>query len=345
MFQPDQWSVAFAAFLFGLAALIIGVFGRSLTLLADRLADRTGLGEALTGAFFLGAATSLPEIATTSTAAATGHAELAVSNALGGIAAQTVFLVLADISYRRANLEHAAASIANVMQGALVVVLLTLPILGFLTPNLGWQNIHLVTPFMFGTYIYGLHLVFRAQNAPMWRPEHTPETRLDEPDSNISQSPALKVLWLQFLAVGLIVGLGGWVVAHAGIVISARTGLSETVVGTIFTAVSTSLPELVTVITAVRHGALTLAVGGVLGGNAFDTLLVAISDVVHSEGSIYVHIPEHLLFLSALTILMTGILLMGLVQREKHGVGNIGFESFFILTIYVGGITYMVFHH
>ncbi|MDR4495003.1 MAG: hypothetical protein MRJ99_11260 [Nitrospirales bacterium] len=140
-------------------------------------------------------------------------------------------------------------------------------------------------------------------------------------------------------------GLGGWLVAHAGIVISARTGLSETVVGTLFTAVSTSLPELVTVMTAVRHGALTLAVGGVLGGNAFDTLLVAISDVIHKDGSIYVHIPEHLLFLSALTILMTGILLMGLVQREKHGVGNIGFESFLILSIYVGGITYMVLHH
>ena len=185
MLQPEQWSIDFAAFLFGLGALSIGVFGRWLTLLADRLADQTGLGEALTGALFLGAATSLPEIATTSTAAATRHAELAVSNALGGIAAQTVFLVLADISYRRANLEHAAASIANIMQGALATVLLSLPILGYLTPGLSWQNVHVVTPFMFGTYVYGLHLVFRSQAAPMWRPENTPETRLDEPTKEI----------------------------------------------------------------------------------------------------------------------------------------------------------------
>jgi cation:H+ antiporter len=43
----------------------------------------------------------------------------------------------------------------------------------------------------------------------------------------------------------------------------------------------------------------------------------------------------------ALTILMTGILLMGLVRREKHGIANIGFESFFILVLYIGMIAFL----
>lgn len=55
------------------------------------------------------------------TAAYEGYPKLAVSNTIGGIAAQTAFLAIADIDYRKANLEHAAASIANMMQGTLLV--------------------------------------------------------------------------------------------------------------------------------------------------------------------------------------------------------------------------------
>ncbi len=105
-----------------------------------------------------------------------------------------------------------------------------------------------------------------------------------------------------------------------------------------FTAVSTSLPELVTTIAAVRQGALTLGVGGVIGGNCFDLLLLAFSDLAYRQGSIYTAIANRQIFVMALTMLMTGILLLGLLEREKHGMGNIGFESVLILLIYGGGI-------
>ena len=49
-----------------------------------------------------------------------GHAGLAVSNAFGGIATQTACLAIADIVYRRANLEHAAASVDNLVVCAFV---------------------------------------------------------------------------------------------------------------------------------------------------------------------------------------------------------------------------------
>ena len=83
---------AIAAFV-GLAA-VIAVAGTFLTRIADRLADVTGLGEALVGGILLGGVTSLSGITTSVTAAAEGHPELAFSNAIGGIAAQTVFLAV-----------------------------------------------------------------------------------------------------------------------------------------------------------------------------------------------------------------------------------------------------------
>jgi cation:H+ antiporter len=63
----------------------------------------------------VGAVTSLPGLVTSVVGAADGDASFAVSNSLGGIAAQTSFLALADLTYRRANLEHAAASLPNLL--------------------------------------------------------------------------------------------------------------------------------------------------------------------------------------------------------------------------------------
>ena len=124
----------------------------------------------------------------------------------------------------------------------------------------------------------------------------------------------------------------------AFLAIAAQTGMTESVVGGLFTAVSTSLPKLVTTVAAMRRGALTLGVGGVIGGNCFDLLLLAFSDVAYRGGSIYSASANCQIFVMALTILMTGILLLGLLQRQKKGIGNIGFESFLILLLYASSI-------
>jgi cation:H+ antiporter len=132
------------------------------------------------------------------------------------------------------------------------------------------------------------------------------------------------------------------VVAITGIRIADQTGLSETAVGSLLTAIATSLPELVTSVAAVRQGSLTLAVGGIIGGNAFDTLFAAVADIAYRPGSIYHAITERQVFLIVLTILLISILLMGLIRREKRGIAGIGFESFFILLIYAGAVVFLV---
>ena len=150
-------------------------------------------------------------------------------------------------------------------------------------------------------------------------------------------------LWLQFVSYSVIVGLAGWVLSRTGMVIVTTTDLSEGLVGGVFTAVSTSLPELVIAITAVRLKSLTLAVGDIIGGNAFDTLFIAVSDIAYREGSIYANVSAIEQFWLAMTILMTGILLMGLLHRERHGIANIGWESFLVFLLYIGSLLYIAF--
>jgi cation:H+ antiporter len=324
--------------LFVIAVLVIAFAGTRMAKIADRLADATGLGEAFVGALFLGGSTSLAGIVTSITAAANNHPELAVSNALGGIAAQTVFLGVADIAYRQANLEHAAASAATLMQATVLVTLLAIPLLAMAGPPVEVLGIHPATLLIPVAYFFGLRLVSEAQTRPMWSPRRTDKTRVDEPAIDETERPQL-TMWLQFATLAVIIAIAGYSVGEAGVSISVHTGLSESLVGSLLTAICNSLPELVTTVAAVRQGALTLAVGGVIGGNSFDVLLLAFSDLAYRQGSIYHALAGQQVFVVALTILMTGVLLLGLLRREKHGIGNIGFESVLVLILYLSGFS------
>ena len=92
-----------------------------------------------------------------------------------------------------------------------------------------------------------------------------------------------------------------------------------------------------TTIAAVRRGALQLAVGGIIGGNSFDTLFIAASDAAYGEGSIYAAITGEQTLIIALSVVMTAILLMGLLRRQRQGPGHIGFETIALLLAYLGG--------
>ncbi|HSO07405.1 MAG TPA: sodium:calcium antiporter [Pelomicrobium sp.] len=329
-----QLPLAANAALFTLAAVVIGVAGWKLAATANEIAERTGLGQALTGAVFLGAATSLSGTVTSVTAAAAGHGELAFSNAIGGIAAQTAFLAVADMTYARANLEHAAASVANIMQGTLLVAMLGLVLAGMTAPPVAWWGVHPVCYVLPVAYVLGVRMVSRAHTEPMWRPQRTAETREDAPAKR-RQYRGLARLWLRFIVLAAPVAVAGWVVAESGVALARQTGLSQSAVGALFTAVATSFPELVTCLAAVRQGALTLAVGDIIGGNVFDTLFLPLSDIAYREGSILHAAGWHGQFITVVPVLLTGVLLMGLVRREKSGIANIGFESFLVLVIYL----------
>ena len=335
--------LSLAIILFIVSTVIIAVAGTQLTRAADQLADLTGLGEALFGAIFLGAITSLSGIITSVVAAFADHPELAISNAIGGIAAQTVFLSIADISYKRGNLEHAAASFANLMYGVLLIGLLSIVLIGISGPAVSIFHLHPLSILIIIIYLAGSKLVSSAKDKPMWRPRVTIETVKDIPDQNHIKNLSLKKIVTKFIILAIIVAASGYAVAKSGITIAEQTGLSESFVGTLFTAVATSLPELIVSIAAVKRNALTLAVGNIIGGNTFDVLFIAFADIAYSKGSILHAITENQFFIVALTMLMISALILGLLHREQEGIGKIGWESFLIIVLYLAGNAFLLF--
>jgi cation:H+ antiporter len=322
----------------GIAAAVIFFVGLRMTSLADRIADRTGLGEAVIGGVLLGAATSFSGTIVSLTAALDDRASLAFSNGIGGIAAQTAFLAIADITYRRANLEHAAAELANVFQCGVLLLLLTIPFAAYAAPAWTVWSVHPASLVLVLIYVTGVIATSRLRTTPMWEPVDTEETREDTPDDGDSPDKPATGLIVTFLILMLFLGAAGWAISQVAGQLTDRLGLSASLVGALMTAVVTSLPELVTTIAAVRRGALQLAVGGIIGGNTFDTLFVTISDLGYRGGSLYHAIETSDLFWLAVGLLMTSVLMLGLIYREKQGPGGIGRESVFLLAIYVGAV-------
>ena len=339
-----SWSTLELLAAFALAAAVVLFSGLRMTGLVDHLADRLRIGEAIAGAVLLGAATSLSGTIVSITVALDGFASLAYSNSIGGIAAQTAFLAIADLIYRKANLEHAAADLGNIFQAVVLLVLLTLPLLAITLTEFTVFAIHPVSLVIPIIYIGALVTTQKLRETPMWRPVATTDTRKDTPEREDAKARGKSTakLFRHFLLLMLFMGVAGWVIAKTAGAITVRMTLSESLVGALVTAVATSLPELVTTIAAVRRGALQLAVGGIIGGNTFDTLFLTAADVSYRDGSLYHAAGAGDQFWNLTAILMTGILLGGMILRQRIGPGRIGAESLAILVLYAGAITLQV---
>lgn len=332
---PLGWSVALFV---GVAAVTVAA---SITMasLGDVLADRTGWGEAVFGAVFFGLATSLSGIVMTAVSAAGDQPGLAYSNAVGGIAAQTLALAVADFFYRRANLEHAAASSANLLFCCLLIGLLSVVVLAAFGPDVTVWGLHPASVGLVAFYAGGLWLIRQENEQPMWRAVRTRETVVDVPDTDNDGRAARRgtaALWGSFAAVGAVVAVGGWALAESAETIVEATGLNAGFVGAVAMGGVNAIPETVAAVAAVRRGAMTLAVSAIIGGNSLDALNVAVGDVFYRSGSLYHQATVNELFLTVGALLMTVILLAGLIIRQVKGWGRIGFEGVLLIALYVG---------
>lgn len=316
------------------AAAVIVVAGSRLSLYADSIGDRWEIGKTVVGALVLGAATSLPGIVASVMAALEGRPVLAASNAVGGIAAQTAFLVIADFCYRRANLEHDAADVSNIAQTILLLTVLLVTIASSSVPLAQDWAVHPTTPLLVSVYVIGLVITGKAAKRPMWHPAGGEISGVNEAvdEAKVPGSAFALIAWT--IVCAILVALSGWMLMDIAVTSADRYGFNSALVGAAGTAVVTSLPELVTTIAAVRRGALSLAVGGIMGGNAFDVLFLAAADAAYVQGSIYHEVGALVAFQLAVSAVMACVLLMGLSLRQQEGPGNIGVEGMVVLGLY-----------
>ena len=168
----DTLSLPVLLLIFAVAAAAVWIAGIYLSDATDILSSRWGLGQALGGLIILAVVTNLPEIAITVSGALRHELGIAVGNILGGIAVQTVVLVALDIwgVGKPAPLTYRAASLSLVLEGALIVTVLSLVIIGTQLPgSLVFARVAPADLLIVVAWIVGIWLVGKSQSDLPWQ--------------------------------------------------------------------------------------------------------------------------------------------------------------------------------
>ena len=340
--------------IFVLAAAAIWIAGIELSKQTDVLSTRLHLGAALGGLLLLAVATNLPEIAITVSASLSGDVGVAVGNILGGIAIQTVVLVVLDaVGVRgRRPLTYQAASLVLVLEAALVVAVLAVVVAGSqLPPSLVVLRLTPAPVLIAIVWVGGLLLLRRAQQGLPWQQEsgaapdgqrrprgHSREqAEHDATGRGVSTARAGAV----FGAAAVVTLLAGVALERSGDAIASHVGLTGVLFGATVLAAATSLPEVSTGLTSVRQGDVQLAVSDIFGGNAFLPVLFLPATVL-SGSAVLPQASASDIYLTALAMLLTLVYAAGLVLRPRRRLARMGVDSVAVLVLYALGLAGLV---
>jgi cation:H+ antiporter len=332
--------------IFAVAAGAVWVAGVHLSRSTDVLDTRLGLGEALGGAILLAIATNLPEIAIVVSAALSHSLGIAIGNILGGIAIQTVVLVILDISIgREAALTTRAASLVLGLEGLLVILVLAISVMGAQLPGDAlFARVEPAALLIAAFWVVGVWLVNRARRGLPWH-----DTTGTAPDGQEKPRGHSKSATEMSLArAGTVFGIGAAVTLAAGVVleqsgeeIASHLGMTGVVFGATILAAATSLPEISTGLAAVRLGDYQLAVSDIFGGNAFLPVLFLLAGLL-SGSAVLPQAQATDIYLTALGIVLTVVYLWGLVTRPHRQVWRMGIDSLAVLLLYAAGIAGLI---
>lgn len=346
MSLPDPASLPLwlVVLLFTGGAVVVWLAGSRLAVAAGELADRTGLGQAFTGALLLGGITSLPEGATTVSAAAIGNAPLAVNNIFGGIALQVTVLALADWIARGAALSSRVGDDSALLQAALLIAVLGIAALGVILPERVVFGVGLWSLAVFAGAGSAFLLIHRHGDGG-WRPRRP----YREPRGTTQAGSAVHARSTPALVAVLVVAaaaifLAGYTVATTADAIAERTGLASGFVGGVAVALATSLPEISTTLGAVGAGAYAMAYGNIFGANILDAAIIFVADIAFAGPAVLDRTDASSTIAAVLGIVLTAVTMVGLVRRRRRIVAGLGLDSAAVLVLYSAGIALLFFY-
>lgn len=335
---------------FVVAAAVVWVAGVQLSRHTDVLATRLHLGEALGGTILLAVATNLPEVAITVSAAVSGDLSVAIGNILGGIALQTVVLVILDAFGVRGRgpLSYRAASLSLVVEAGIVIAVLAIAIAGTQMPT--GLILGRVTPagvLIAIAWMAGLVLTNRAGRSLPWHENGDAPGGQDEPRGHSrskteqKQSMSTRRSALIFTAAAVATLVAGAALEVSGEAASKQVGLSGILFGATVLALATSLPEISTGLTAVRQGDYKLAMSDIFGGNAFLPVLFLVATLISGK-SVLPQAHSTDIYLTAIGALLTLVYLLGILFRPERRILKMGIDSFVVLVLYALGVVGLV---
>jgi cation:H+ antiporter len=335
-----------------MSGVIVGA-GMLLARSGDRIADVTGLGGLLIGMVLVAAATSLPEIAVAVSAIVTQDSpDLAIGNLLGSNMANMALLAAVDLLSRGQTWQR--VGVGHSRTAAVAIALTAIAVLGILRPTglaIGWVGVEsIIIVIGFISLIAWTHRS-ATPAMPSGELSHAElAARLAQGGSGPAEPGLERRARLQairrdlalFGVAAVAILLAAPVLVGAADGIAREAGLSQSFVGASFLAFATSLPELATALAAVRLGAYDLAVGSLLGSNAFNMAVIFLVDLVYTPGPVLAAVEPIEAFVGVSAILLMAIVLASIVHGARTRFSRLEPGAGMTLVLYVV-LMYMIF--
>ncbi len=232
---------------------------------AGRLARALGVPTFVIGASIVSLATTLPEMIVSVIAASEGKTDMAVGNAVGSVTANTGLILAVAMTFMTIYADRKR------YMGQCVILVLSAGIL--------WMGVDTgaLEPWS-GAFLAVLFAAFMANNLVSAR-----AVRGEAEKSAARKGDVWRHVGLFILGAAAIV-LGSELLVDGASAIAGALGVPERVIAVTMVAVGTSLPELVTAVTAIRKKEAALSVGNIIGANIIDlTLILPVCSLVSGQ--------------------------------------------------------------
>lgn len=321
-------------FKFAACVAIILFAGTRLTRYGDALAEKTGWGRLWIGLVLLAAITSMPElVAGLGSAGLVGLPNLAMGDIMGSCMFNLLILAMMDIFYRRDSLLE-LASTQHIPMAGVGIVLIAVAAGGIwqgdTAPSLGsgWVGAGgIAIPVL---YMLGVWWVFRREQKAKveWATPVAPQ---------YAHLPAKTVYIRLAASAAAVVGAGIWL-AYIGDELSLAYQLNTSFVGSLFLAVSTSLPEIVVTFAALRLGAVDMAIANILGSNMFNMAIIGPVDLAYERGPLLASVSRVHMTTALLSIAMSAVVIIALRFRHRGRIMPVGWYTPVLIGLYAFGI-------
>jgi len=323
---------------FIISAAVIVVAGIKLTIYADILSNRLGLGKVWIGVILLGFVTSMPEaVASLAAVISLGANDLAVGNITGSINFNIILIVLMDllfregsvtnkIKYNRSNLMP--VNFAVLLTGIIIAEIL----LGAKTDIPTFLGISYGSLLILILYVVGIKEIKRS----------SVNLNILKGIKNASQLSLGKIYTILFMSAFFVVA-GALLLTRAADAIAVSTGLGRTFIGTTLLAFVTSLPEMVVTISALKIGSFDMAMGNIFGSNMTNIFIIFLCDVFYRKGALLATVSKTHLIPAVLSIFLTSIAVLGIKDKEKGAILGLGWDSWFLAIFFTGGMSLLYF--
>jgi cation:H+ antiporter len=280
----------------------------------------------------LALATSLPELMVDLHALRLGAPDLAVGDLLGSSLFNLIILAVADLftvskgrMLSRVSAAHALSATASIVLTAIIAAGLSV---GGEMTRISVGEIGIWALAVLGAYSLIVRMVYFDQRFAAAQQPAEAETH---------PGMSLRVAVTGFFAAALVIFFAAPHVAESASKIAELSGLGSTFVGTTLVALSTSLPELVATLAAVRLGAFDLALGNIFGSNAFNMILFVPLDLAYPGPLLGAVSSTHVLTALAV-ILATSIAVLGQLYHVEKRIRFVEPDAAMVLTVVIGAL-------